>query len=698
MPRSADIADIIEFEKDFWLAQKEYFESHGKPLSDSPAYNRALSRIKKRDWKWASTLLEANSLFYSRKYSETVQLLKSLDKIPPECQGLRHYLLACAFLELGMNDDVILHCNKCIDDENFTKTSHAQLPLGVALTRRGFFDEAKKVFEKTLDDEAFERPRNTWNYIGNLETKRFNFDKALAAYQKALECEGVIGDESIWYNIGTTYLEMDDLDAAIEAYNESLKSPLEIHRSVIFNALGNIYQRKRDYANAVISFKKSLGAPKPEKIAIIQANLGTAYAEWGKKREARSAFKKALKADDPTGRTHERARLALDVLSGKLQPNDLAPDLRKRLESNQTTNTFHSGFNKILRDQIDAAKGGTKYKEYMELPSSILNNCLIIMRGWSSALPLLGGVAQASRGGGYFIKWRGYGLVLDPGIDFVRNMRELGVHAREINAVVVSHNHTDHQHDLRAIDDLRYELYRRRESGTKNNIMPYVLISDQDTPQSLVFAAPDPEHRWPPISLSAGRNDKFELSTHDSRLPFTLNSFKVEHGDDVPGALGYVIELIDENNNPAIRIGYTGDTKFFKKLPGHFKNCDVLIAHISQPDIEEFGDNPEFKKAHLGYLGVKELIKSCKPDLSLIGEFWAGIDDLRINLTKGICIEIPNQPIFPTAIGMTVNLQGNSIRCTICKNWVPHTEIRVTPPTEPYGPLGYLCPNCIFPH
>ena len=41
--------------------------------------------------------------------------------------------------------------------------------------------------------------------------------------------------------------------------------------------------------------------------------------------------------------------------------------------------------------------------------------------------------------------------------------------------------------------------------------------------------------------------------------------------------------------------------------------------------------------SHLGYRGVEKLIKGCnpRPKLVLIGEFWAGLADLRMDIAHG---------------------------------------------------------------
>lgn len=62
------------------------------------------------------------------------------------------------------------------------------------------------------------------------------------------------------------------------------------------------------------------------------------------------------------------------------------------------------------------------------------------------------------KGGGIYIKWRGTGLVIDPGINFMENMHMSGLGINDIDAVIVTHNHIDHNGDLITIDDLAFQF------------------------------------------------------------------------------------------------------------------------------------------------------------------------------------------------------------------------------------------------
>ena len=286
--------------------------------------------------------------------------------------------------------------------------------------------------------------------------------------------------------------------------------------------------------------------------------------------------------------------------------------------------------------------------------------------------------------------------MIDPGFDFLRNFHDAGYHGREIRAVLVSHHHPDHNSDLKDIDDLRYELYKRLAAKKSPGSEPYVLLWDQDTSNEIKFGIATPAHHEEPIVFASGYPQAINLAQHNAKLPVRIIPFKVNHGGDVPHAMGMVLELLDEKGRTALRIGYTADTAYFEDLHKHLAGCDILIAHISQPSIEELQDASKLKEVHLGYRGTARLLKECKPRLALIGEFWAGFTDLRIALVKGLRQQSGVEAILPTGLAMHVKLPSLEIECTECGKLTPFGQIKVAPPTDNFGSLAYLCPKCLL--
>lgn len=119
-----------------------------------------------------------------------------------------------------------------------------------------------------------------------------------------------------------------------------------------------------------------------------------------------------------------------------------------------------------------------------------------------------------------------------------------------------------------------------------------------------------------------------------------------------------------------------------------------LVDHISQPDKYEFYDSMSVKEKHLGYRGAVKLIQQCQPKLTILGEFWSGLADLRLDLTKGLRQLCGTNFIFPSSRSLILDPKTLEFKCTACSRYCSYKEIHVAPAQEPFGVLSYVCDNC----
>ena len=648
-----------EFSRLFWAARMEQRQRKAKATATDPDYNLALAYAKTHGWAWAEALLEASRLNRIGANDKALELLATCQTLTPDrWSGLFHFV------------------------------------RGSALSGKGEHQEAIKAYQKALADPKFDSPTKAWFNLGNSLRAIGDFESAIEAFRKVLDDPNHERQAAAWNNLGSVLGDKGDLDGAITAYRKALDDPKYDTPGYAWNNLGNALTAKRDFDGAIKAFRRALDDPKYDTPAKVWANLAQSYVVAGKPKLAEDAFKKAIASPDAKGSDHKRAQFGLRLLKAKIAPSALSPDDRALVEKSRASAPTDDDESPIIAAIQEA--GDTQYDKYISKPDSKRDDTLSILRGWSSAVTLLEGSERRWRGGGYFLKWRGCGVVIDPGFDFLRNFHDAGYHGREIRAVVVSHHHPDHNSDLKDIDDLRYELYKRLAAKKSPGSEPYVLLWDQDTSNEIKFGIATPAHHEEPIVFASGYPQPINLADHKARLPVRIIPFKVNHGGDVPHAMGMVVELLDKKGKPVLRIGYTADTAYFEDLHKHLAVCDVLIAHISQPSIEELQDASKIKEVHLGYRGTARLLKECKPKLALIGEFWAGFTDLRIALVKGLRRQSGVEAILPTGLAMHVKLPSLEIECTECGKPTPFSQIKVAPPTDNFGSLAYLCPRCLL--
>ncbi|HEY6154690.1 MAG TPA: MBL fold metallo-hydrolase [Candidatus Udaeobacter sp.] len=523
------------------------------------------------------------------------------------------------------------------------------------------------------------------------------YDEALVEADKAFKAENFDGHAYALFSRALTLGEMQRTAEAIDLYHKVLREPGFRYRGDVWHNLGVSYGNIGEFQKAIWAFKKAVRSQGYDTPGLTLTGLGFSYLRCAKTKEALKAFQAALKSPEIDAATQARARVGISQVQahlgfGALSQDDLA--LAVSATAPSAVESAESPEPALIAKIKDA--GDTQYDKYLNRPSSDRNDTFSVLRGWSSAVTLMEGSERRWRGGGYFLKWRCCGIVIDPGFDFLRNFHDARYHGREVDVVAVTHNHPDHNSDLNAIDDLRYELYRRRTQDPYTPVRPYLLFMDQDTQTGTKFGYEAPEHHYEPIVMPSGFPQLVDAAKHPAKLPFRLTPFKVNHGADVAHAMGFVVELLDKRNRCSCRIGYTGDTEFFPDLASHLLNCDMLIAHISQPGMDELIDDKKAKSLHLGYRGTIRLLQESKPKLALIGEFWAGFSDLRIDLVKALRVRSGFTGILPAGLGLHIRLPSLEIECTQCHKPVPFERIRVSPPSDRFGDLSYLCPDCVL--
>ena len=721
-----------EFIRLFWAARKEHNNLKSAATPGSPAHAEAINFANAQSWQWAIDLLEASRLaraespdsalallndlasaipegwrgFYSfllgsshhakEEYDEAFSAYrKAIDDPKFEPKGRAWYNLGNALAETGRTDEAISAYLKAIDDHKYESTGNVWNNLGIELAETGRTDEAISAYFKAIDDHKYESPGNAWYNLGNALAKTGRTDEAISAYLKAIDDPKNETPGSAWFNLGNVCAEAGRTDEAISAYLKAIDSPKYESPGNAWYNLGIVYAEAGRTDEAISAYLKAIDDPKFEAPGKAWTTLGMAYAESGRTEEAKTAFAEALKEHDPSGWAHSQARFRLSLLEANIEPGALSVDDRALLDIPVSAGTSEQIEDKIIARIREA--GETQYDRYLnDRKVSGRDDTLSILRGWSSAVTLLEGSERLWRGGGYFLKWHGHGVVIDPGFDFLRNFHDAGFHGREIGAVLVSHNHPDHNSDLKDIDDLRYEMWKRLKGTVELGSQPYVLIWDLDSQNATKFGSESPQHQLPPIVMSSGFPLSFDLRTHVSKIPLKVIPFKVDHGSDVKHAMGMVIELLGDQGETVVRIGYTADTEYFTNLHEHLKDCDVLIAHISQPTTEELQDESKQKSLHLGYRGTARLIAECQPTLTLVGEFWAGLTDLRIPLVKGLKERSGVKHILPSGLGMHLKLPTLDVECTECGKPTSFAKIKVAPPADSFGSLAYLCENCIL--
>jgi len=258
-------------------------------------------------------------------------------------------------------------------------------------------------------------------------------------------------------------------------------------------------------------------------------------------------------------------------------------------------------------------------------------NKFVVLRRWQSFTPKVPRpVGVDSRGGGYFLVWNNKGIVIDPGFDFIRNFYEQGYSINDIDAILITHTHPDHDDEVNSILALIAEYnelqqcnhfwsgdkkvkkpkfidlfvnegaYRKYNSWfySKNLKIRKIFMlqsirSKRDSKNSRNWNNETEEKNYF-IDLKKSYNLQIEVvpAWHDELI-------------DDHSSVGCIFHLyLQHDEQCCVRIGYTGDTEKYPDVEERYKDVDMLIAHVGDIKFSELllGSEPDTITTSFNYL------------------------------------------------------------------------------------------------
>lgn len=366
--------------------------------------------------------------------------------------------------------------------------------------------------ESSCSTETTDKPRGypkALNKLGDLFIKQKLYDKAYEAFSEAIRLK----EEFAYpYNgMGNCLREEGAFNEAIEFYSEAIKRS-QGRLGYAYNYLGDCYKVLENYSKAIIEYKKAMEiipkSPFPE------TGLGYAYYGLGKIEDTEANYQKAIdyfsneklndKAKEINYHYHTLGLARVYVRLGRYE------DARETLVELQRKDAFNENLfwkrgvddrlNDVLRlikmketlssterdsGDISLSRKMVMYKTVYGMveekaflnsksfdlfltPQFMLDKAahklvskdevlIEVLRRWNSYTPLV----VNSKGGGYFIKSSDTGIVIDPGLTFLKNFKDSGHFFDEIDTILVSHSHDDHTADLESLVNLLYKYNKK---------------------------------------------------------------------------------------------------------------------------------------------------------------------------------------------------------------------------------------------
>ena len=278
---------------------------------------------------------------------------------------------------------------------------------------------------------------------------------------------------------------------------------------------------------------------------------------------------------------------------------------------------------------------------------------LRVLRRWNSHSPSVASVL----GGGYFLRWKGKGTIIDPGCAFLRLFRHWTDYSfHDIDMIIVTHDHVDHCQDLSTL----VSLFRQFNSQLvkKNGVAPHIwdlvisygvadqfisLLTHPDNAPFLFWRKvladrlheSDDPHDVPGFLKDAKKGgfldrDKyldalFDRATESliKRYSYDLEILQAKHKEllGASTAFGVRFALKQETNdtaapNKACTIVISGDTAIREEsvLPKDYGGADLLVLHVGgmgEPGNTYSGD-------HLCFRGVVDILRAVASDPSMV--------------------------------------------------------------------------------
>lgn len=314
---------------------------------------------------------------------------------------------------------------------------------------------------------------------------------------------------------------------------------------------------------------------------------------------------------------------------------------------------------------------------------------------------------ESNLGGGYFLYWKGKGIVIDPGFDFLANFLNNGLSVHDIDAVIITHAHVDHCSDLESILTLLFE-YNAKNTGDEKKIDLFMNLGamkkflgwipiDVDEKDTII-------NRIYPLE----RGMSFNLEAYNLRLTAT----DAIHDEILCKcySVGLLFELYNKGKytkNKPFKIGYTSDTRHDKVIEEQYAGVDIIVPHLGSIDITDFIKDEKKKKKrgdHLMLKGVISTIQKSKAKLAIVSEFGEELREHRMTIVKALNRVFQQNKMAKCLtgdIGLRVSIPNLKVKCHYAQcgqgnNYVPLNNIleNIDPDNIEKKSVIYYCKKC----
>lgn len=318
-----------------------------------------------------------------------------------------------------------------------------------------------------------------------------------------------------------------------------------------------------------------------------------------------------------------------------------------------------------------------------------------VLRRWNSYTPLLCSDILNTSGGGYYIAWKGLGIVVDPGIGFLRNALSMGYSIQDIDIIILTHSHVDHTADFEGINTLLYTINEKKKENETEDVYKVRLMASVGAANKFFNMLSLSYDNFLDVTVIRP-NQEFKLS--DSLI---LRTTPCHHEDLFCNHPETCVGLKFEERSAGAFASISSDTGYWVGLARNFNDLQdkMMVLHIGSIKRDEVSTKTRVTKPvyehHLGLRGVFNLIFEIKPSLVLVSEFGEEFLKIRREVTEILDKNFLGTKVLPADIGLKIDFSEGSnspkIMCTSCRAPIP--PIDISSKTDGRS-IQYICPTC----
>ncbi len=557
------------------------------------------------------------------------------------------------------------------------QVASAMVNNGVTLSQLDCHEEALSAYEEVVtrfgeaEEPAFREQVLSAMFNKGVALNRLNrHEEELSAYEEVVtrfgEAEELALQEQVamaMVNKGVTLHQLNHHAEALSVLEEvvtrfgeaeelALHEPLAramVGMGVTLDELGRHEEALSAYEEVVARFDKVEEGDLPRLVALASTCRSTLLSRLSRP-EAPEARRDA--AERSENKFSDQLRVYLDCVLAQFDKPTLDGYFEMIAESEKRKITFLTDDSRFDADA----------------------SFLLVLREWNSFTPALPAEGESDRGGGYYLRHRGEGVVIDPGYDFLENFARAGGRMCDIDHIVVTHAHDDHTAEL---ESLLMLLYRLGSDEQRAKRVCLYLSQGCQRKFSGIVPLRDARHIERVVTLSRPGPGCSQLVRLSGSIELTV--LPAYHDDVVTRetAIGLAFS-IDIGKKKPRRIVFTGDTGYYPPLldgdgklqyydkekerpqldtedgnglfdqyPKAVHRPDLLVAHLGSIKPWEFEsvkllENTERKEGewyyanHLGMLGTLRLMDEMRPKVTIVSEFGAELRGFHIELVERI--------------------------------------------------------------